>query len=101
MYSRSAKGGEKGDPNRSPWLAKMNIGVHIISLTPMLTAGNELFLLLIKERGHIDSYRRDAYWQSIEGKHIDRAIEGMHIDRAIEGVHIDRAREGVHIDRAI
>ena len=24
MYSRSAKGGEKGDPNRNPWLAKMN-----------------------------------------------------------------------------
>jgi hypothetical protein len=25
MYSRSAKGGEKGDPNRNPWLAKMTI----------------------------------------------------------------------------
>ena len=25
MYSRSAKGGEKGDPNRNPWLAKMEI----------------------------------------------------------------------------
>ena len=24
MYSRSAKGGEKGDPNRNSWLAKMN-----------------------------------------------------------------------------
>ena len=23
MYSRSAKGGKKGDPNRNPWLAKM------------------------------------------------------------------------------
>ena len=23
MYSRSAKGGEKGNPNRNPWLAKM------------------------------------------------------------------------------
>ena len=23
MCSRSAKGGEKGDPNRNPWLAKM------------------------------------------------------------------------------
>ena len=23
MYSRSAKGGEKGDPSRNPWLAKM------------------------------------------------------------------------------
>jgi hypothetical protein len=23
IYSRSAKGGEKGDPNRNPWLAKM------------------------------------------------------------------------------
>jgi hypothetical protein len=25
MYSRSAKGGEKGDPNRNPWLAKMHL----------------------------------------------------------------------------
>jgi hypothetical protein len=25
MYSRSAKGVEKGDPNRNPWLAKMVI----------------------------------------------------------------------------
>jgi hypothetical protein len=25
MYSRSAKGGEKGDPNRNPWLAKMSL----------------------------------------------------------------------------
>ena len=24
MYSRSAKGGEKADPNRNPWLAKMD-----------------------------------------------------------------------------
>jgi hypothetical protein len=24
MYSRSAKGGEKRDPNRNPWLAKMH-----------------------------------------------------------------------------
>jgi hypothetical protein len=23
IYSRSAKGGGKGDPNRNPWLAKM------------------------------------------------------------------------------
>jgi hypothetical protein len=29
MYSRSAKGGEKGDPNRNPWLAKMNHTVTI------------------------------------------------------------------------
>jgi hypothetical protein len=25
IYSRSAKGGEKGDPNRNPWLAKMTV----------------------------------------------------------------------------
>ena len=25
MYSRSAKGGEKGDQNRNPWLAKMRL----------------------------------------------------------------------------
>ena len=29
MYSRSAKGGEKGDPNRNPWLAKMRINIII------------------------------------------------------------------------
>ena len=28
MYSRSAKGGGKGDPNRNPWLAKMVFAVH-------------------------------------------------------------------------
>jgi hypothetical protein len=28
MYSRSAKDGEKGDPNRNPWLAKMGVNVH-------------------------------------------------------------------------
>ena len=28
MYSRSAKGGEKGDPNRNPWLAKMMLHLH-------------------------------------------------------------------------
>jgi hypothetical protein len=29
MYSRSAKGGEKGDPNRNPWLAKMGLALSI------------------------------------------------------------------------
>jgi hypothetical protein len=33
MYSRSAKGGEKGDPNRNPWLAKM---VHILTKSFLL-----------------------------------------------------------------
>jgi hypothetical protein len=33
MYSRSAKGGEKGDPNRNPWLAKM-IGDWKVSNIP-------------------------------------------------------------------
>jgi hypothetical protein len=28
MYSRSAKGGEKGDPNRNPWLATMTFPEH-------------------------------------------------------------------------
>jgi hypothetical protein len=30
MYSRSAKGGEKGDPNRNPWLAKMAVTWHSV-----------------------------------------------------------------------
>ena len=29
MYSRSAKGGEKGDPNHNPWLAKMSRTVRV------------------------------------------------------------------------
>ena len=29
MYSRSTKGGEKGDPNRNPWLAKMSTMEHL------------------------------------------------------------------------
>jgi hypothetical protein len=41
MYSRSAKGGEKGDPNRNPWLATMH-------LTELLTylSNNDLGLHL-------------------------------------------------------
>ena len=30
MYSRSAKGGEKGDPNRNPWLAKMGTDTNML-----------------------------------------------------------------------
>ena len=34
MYSRSAKGGEKADPNRNPWLAKMHyLVLHATSMT--------------------------------------------------------------------
>jgi hypothetical protein len=36
MYSRSAKGGEKGDPNRNPWLAKMGDAVHQPTLSLLL-----------------------------------------------------------------
>ena len=32
MYSRSAKGGEKGDPNRIPWLAKMTPHTPVVLL---------------------------------------------------------------------
>jgi hypothetical protein len=32
MYSRSAKGGEKGDPNRNPWLAKMPLDIPLTIL---------------------------------------------------------------------
>jgi hypothetical protein len=30
MYSRSAKGGEKGDPNSNPWLAKMDKYMQVV-----------------------------------------------------------------------
>ena len=36
MYSRSAKGGEKGDPNRNPCLAKMLTALQRTS-TPFTT----------------------------------------------------------------
>jgi hypothetical protein len=35
MYSRSAKGGEKGDPNCTPWLAK----IIVISLVQIIPTG--------------------------------------------------------------
>ena len=38
MYSRSAKGGEKGDPNRNPWLAKM----YNVMLTKKLISFQDL-----------------------------------------------------------
>ena len=34
MYSRSAKGGEKGDPNRNPWLAKMRTNINMKKKNP-------------------------------------------------------------------
>ena len=36
MYSRSAKGGEKGDPNRNPWLAKMYYGENKLIINEMM-----------------------------------------------------------------
>jgi hypothetical protein len=38
MYSRSAKGGDKGDPNRNPWLAKM----YNVMLTKKLISFQDL-----------------------------------------------------------
>jgi hypothetical protein len=32
MYSRSAKGGEKGDSNRNPWLAKMLVDMPALNI---------------------------------------------------------------------
>ena len=45
MYSRSAKGGEKGDPNRNPWLAKMP--QIWLELYPYTTAHSPIQFLLI------------------------------------------------------
>jgi hypothetical protein len=53
MYSRFAKGGEKGDPNRNPWLAKMHqrkvfykdAQVCPDPLTNMAATGNSCFWL--------------------------------------------------------
>jgi hypothetical protein len=42
IYSRSAKGGEKGDPNRNPWLAKMGF------LIPNVAEQN--ILILVEEK---------------------------------------------------
>jgi hypothetical protein len=43
MYSRSAKGGEKGDPNRNPWLAKMAFLVKTQNLVGQVTSVCHLF----------------------------------------------------------
>ena len=40
MYSRSAKGGEKGDPNRNPWLAKMT-GIMFNKKSLKIPKGNQ------------------------------------------------------------
>ena len=37
MYSRSAKGGEMGDPNRNPCLAKMCVHMLFSFLSPLLS----------------------------------------------------------------
>jgi hypothetical protein len=42
MYSRSAKGGEKGDPNRNPWLAKMVITMNRMVIFPLHAIYNTL-----------------------------------------------------------
>jgi hypothetical protein len=45
MYYRSAKGGEKGDPNRNPWLAKMSDTLHCSPLCQQRnTRSYELFI---------------------------------------------------------
>jgi hypothetical protein len=47
MYSRSAKGGEKGNPNRNSWLTKMGFfieKVHILRI---------IFVNAIAHLGHI------------------------------------------------
>ena len=41
MYSRSAKGGEKGDLNRNPWLAKMIFVLPMIILIKGLNVLND------------------------------------------------------------
>jgi hypothetical protein len=43
MYSRSAKGGEKRDPNRNPWLAKMPLP----GLTPVYLVRSVLLIFLV------------------------------------------------------
>jgi hypothetical protein len=55
MYSRSAKGGEKGDPNRKPWLTKMKklicdkfnleaLTVNQVKSFKALTDGKDVFI---------------------------------------------------------
>ena len=52
MYSRSAKGGEKEDPNRNPWLAKMGLQVlfHIVMAKfPIPENCSAYVLMILKE----------------------------------------------------
>ena len=47
MYSRSAKGGEKGDPNRNPWLAKMELEAQTLVKKLLLPDQAQLFFGII------------------------------------------------------
>ena len=52
MYSRSAKGREKGDPNRNPWLAKMlyhMVTTKIKCIKKVYKYGSKTVALLWKE----------------------------------------------------
>ena len=67
MYSRSAKGGEKADPNRNPWLAKMRILVskliiEIIATYQIIIRENILYfrnVIPIESLGHTSGFMWD------------------------------------------
>ena len=50
MYSRSAKGGEKGDPNCNPWLAKMKRIMLIFFVLSYTLARTSVIFLVVTEK---------------------------------------------------
>ena len=71
MYSRSAKGGEKGDPNRNPWLAKLVL--YIPSKSRDLADENNKILTEWKWfettvlKGHINMQAWKGYEDNLAG----------------------------------
>jgi hypothetical protein len=54
MYSRSAKGGDKGDPNRNPWLAKMDYTMTINYQDINISFPNTRLFIILKVRLYHD-----------------------------------------------
>ena len=54
MYSRSAKGGDKGHPNRNPWLAKMDYTMTINYQDINISFPNTRLFIILKVRLYHD-----------------------------------------------
>ena len=71
MYSRSAKGGEKGGPNRNPWLAKMSLAM--LNTFPECA---ELRVNLVKTEAIWLGSRRSCHEQLLPDKQLSWNFSG-------------------------